>query len=144
MSVCSMIIGSYKCTFGEQLPKVHFNFGYIVLQLIQPASSIHNPLYRLRERLLPVLVLMVRLPREGEVELRRVLRLPVLLRLERLPLRPLLGVPEGRDVTVPLLPPPKFGREAVLPPFPGLLCDPPPTPPWFPLPVPGLWLLSGR
>lgn len=100
--------------------------------------------YRLRERLLPVLVLMVRLPREGEDELRRVLRLPVLLRFERLPLRPLLGVPEGRDVTVPLLPPPKFGRVAVLPLLLGFWCEPPPTLPWFPLPVPGLWLLSGR
>ena len=84
-------------------------------------------IYRLRKLLLPVLVLMVRLPREGEEELRRV-----------------LGVLEGRAVTVPLFPPPKFGREAVLPPFPGLLYDPPPTLPWFPLPVPGLWLLSGR
>ena len=70
---------------------------------------------------------MVRLPREGEEELRRVLRLPELLRFERLPLRVLLGVLEGRAVTVPLFPPPKFGRDAVLPPFPGLLCDPPPT-----------------
>lgn len=87
---------------------------------------------------------MVRLPREGDEELRRVLRLPVLLRCERFPERPLLGVLEGRAVTVPLFPPPKFGREAVLPPFPGLLYDPPPTLPWFPLPVPGLWLLSGR
>ena len=100
--------------------------------------------YRLHERLLPVLVLMVRLPREGEEELRRVLRLPELLRFERLPLRVLLGVLEGRAVTVPLFPPPKFGRDAVLPPFPGLLCDPPPTLPWFPLPVPGLWPLVGR
>ena len=100
--------------------------------------------YRLRERLLPVLVLMVRLPREGEEVLRRVLRLPVLLRFERLPLRPLLGVLEGRAVTVPLFPPPKFGRDAVLPPFPGLLCDPPPTLPWFPWPAPGLWPLVGR
>ena len=94
--------------------------------------------YRLRERLLPVLVLMVRLPREGEEERRCVLPLPELLRFERLPLRVLLGVLEGRAVTVPLFPPPKLGREAVLPPFPGLLCDPPPTLPWFPLPVPGL------
>ena len=94
--------------------------------------------YRLRERLLPVLVLMVRLPREGEDELRRVLRLPELLRFERLPLRLLLGVPEGRDVTVPLLPPPKFGRPAVLPLLLGFWCEPPPTLPWFPLPVPGL------
>lgn len=101
-------------------------------------------IYRLRKLLLPVLVLMVRLPREGEEELRRVLRLPELLRCERFPERPLLGVLEGRAVTVPLFPPPKFGREAVLPPFPGLLYDPPPTLPWFPLPVPGLWLLSGR
>ena len=101
-------------------------------------------IYRLRKLLLPVLVLMVRLPREGEEVLRRVLRLPELLRCERFPERPLLGVLEGHAVTVPLFPPPKFGREAVLPPFPGLLCDPPPTPPWFPLPVPGLWLLSGR
>ena len=100
--------------------------------------------YRLRERLLPVLVLMVRLPREGEEVLRRVLRLPVLLRFERLPLRVLLGVLEGRAVTVPLFPPPKFGRDAVLPPFPGLLCDQPPTLPWFPLPVPGLVPLVGR
>ena len=101
-------------------------------------------IYRPRKLLLPVLVLMVRLPREGEEELRRVLRLPELLRCERFPERPLLGVLEGRAVTVPLLPPPKFGRPAVLPLFPGFLCDPPPTPPWFPLPVPGLWLLSGR
>ena len=101
-------------------------------------------IYRLRKLLLPVLVLMVRLPREGEEELRRVLRLPELLRFERLPERPLLGVLEGRAVTEPLFPPPKFGREALLPPFPGLLCDPPPTLPWIPLPVPGLWLLSGR
>lgn len=101
-------------------------------------------IYRLRKLLLPVLVLMVRLPREGEEELRRVLRLPELLRCERFPERPLLGVLEGRAVTVPLFPPPKFGREAVLPPFPGLLCDPPPTLPWFPWPAPGLWLLSGR
>ena len=101
-------------------------------------------IYRLRKLLLPVLVLMVRLPREGEEVLRRVLRLPELLRFERFPERPLLGVLEGRAVTVPLFPPPKFGRDAVLPPFPGLLCDPPPTLPWFPLPVPGLWLLSGR
>lgn len=101
-------------------------------------------IYRLRKLLLPVLVLMVRLPREGEEELRRVLRLPELLRCERFPERPLLGVLEGRAVTVPLFPPQKFGREAVLPPFPGLLCDPPPTPPWFPWPAPGLWLLSGR
>ena len=36
------------------------------------------------------------------------------------------------------------GNKRKLPPFPGLLCDPPPTLPWFPLPVPGLWLLSGR
>ena len=101
-------------------------------------------IYRLRKLLLPVLVLMVRLPREGEDELRRVLPLPELLRFERLPLRVLLGVLEGRDVTVPLFPPPKLGREAVLPPFPGLLCDPPPTPPWFPWPAPGLWPLAGR
>ena len=101
-------------------------------------------IYRLRKLLLPVLVLMVRLPREGEEELRRVLRLPVLLRCERFPERPLLGVLEGRAVTVPLFPPPKFGRDAVLPPFPDLLCDPPPTLPWFPLPVPGLVPLVGR
>ena len=101
-------------------------------------------IYRLRKLLLPVLVLMVRLPREGEEELRRVLRLPELLRFERLPLRVLLGVLEGRAVTVPLFPPPKLGREAELWLFPGLLCDPPPTLPWFPLPAPGLWLLSGR
>ena len=122
---------------------MHLNLGHIFLQLILPARSINNPLYRLRKLLLPVLVLMVRLPREGEEVLRRVLRLPELLRFERLPLRVLLGVLEGRAVTVPLFPP-KLGREAVLPPFPGLLCDPPPTLPWFPLPVPGLWPLSGR
>ena len=114
------------------------------MHLYEPARSINSPLYRLRKLLLPVLVLMVRLPREGEEELRRVLRLPELLRFERLPLRVLLGVLEGRAVTVPLFPPPKFGREAVLPPFPGLLCDPPPTLPWFPLPVPGLVPLAGR
>lgn len=101
-------------------------------------------IYRLRKLLLPVLVLMVRLPREGEEERRRVLPLPELLRFERLPLRVLLGVLEGRAVTVPLFPPPKLGREAELWLFPGLLCDPPPTLPWFPLPAPGLWLLSGR
>ena len=123
---------------------MHLNLGHIFLQLILPARSINNPLYRLRKLLLPVLVLMVRLPREGDEELRRVLRLPELLRFERLPLRVLLGVLEGRAVTVPLFPPPKFGRPAVLPLFPGFLCDPPPTLPWFPWPAPGLWLLSGR
>ena len=123
---------------------MHLNLGHIFLQLSLPASSINNPLYRLRKLLLPVLVLMVRLPREGEEELRRVLPLPELLRFERLPLKPLLGVPEGRAVTVPLLPPPKFGRPAVLPLFPGFLCDPPPTLPWFPVPVPGLVPLVGR
>ena len=101
--------------------------GHIFLQLILPARSINNPLYRLRKLLLPVLVLMVRLPREGEEERRRVLPLPELLRFERLPLRVLLGVLEGRAVTVPLFPPPKLGREAELWLFPGLLCDPPPT-----------------
>ena len=122
--------------FAKRLPRRtrRILFGEIMLVEI----------YRLRKLLLPVLVLMVRLPREGEEELRRVLLLPELLRFERFPERPLLGVLEGRAVTEPLFPPPKFGREAVLPPFPGLLCDPPPTLPWFPLPVTGLVPLAGR
>lgn len=115
---------------AKRMPRIARNILFRKIILVE--------IYRLRKLLLPVLVLMVRLPREGEEELRRVLRLPELLRCERFPERPLLGVLEGRAVTVPLFPPPKLGREAALPPFPGLLCDPPPTLPWFPLPVPGL------